>query len=339
MSKKMKFIIIITIGILVIVSILIGIKFYLIQKSNKEYGDWIYNSDYLYDKAINYLKVEKENLTKDKEKEDYQTFYSYHGFGIKEKDNKKYAYMYILEESYYVKHNRLRIDDKNAMLYKFAFENDEVENYIIPKEGENYKISVKEIFPDDIEKEALNYGTEKLKYNNIIEEHYSYLDSTVAIDVDYDENMIVIIGTCITDEETGKVSTINGKCIDGYGDIYKYQIPGSEEKNIINIDNDVISKYKGEKIGTILENDLNEIKDSLNNMEYSTSKEKNENNQLSFIKVANKKQNNNANVVVLDYINDDFINIINDTSEYRTQNTSIASQNIINILNKYNLSV
>lgn len=28
------------------------------------------------------------------------------------------------------------------------------------------------------------------------------------------------------------------------------------------------------KIGTILENDLNEIKDSLNNMEYSTSKEK-----------------------------------------------------------------
>ena len=34
MSKKMKFIIIITIGILVIVSILIGIKFYLIQKSN-----------------------------------------------------------------------------------------------------------------------------------------------------------------------------------------------------------------------------------------------------------------------------------------------------------------
>lgn len=295
MSKKMKFIIIITIGILVIVSILIGIKFYLIQKSNKEYGDWIYNSDYLYDKAINYLKVEKENLTKDKEKEDYQTFYSYHGFGIKEKDNKKYAYMYILEESYYVKHNKLRIDDKNAMLYKFAFENDEVENYIIPKEGENYKISVKEIFPDDIEKEALNYGTEKLKYNNIIEEHYSYLDSTVAIDVDYDENMIVIIGTCITDEETGKVSTINGKCIDGYGDIYKYQIPGSEEKN--------------------------------------------ENNQLSFIKVANKKQNNNANVVVLDYINDDFINIINDTSEYRTQNTSIASQNIINILNKYNLSV
>ena len=133
--------------------------------------------------------------------------------------------------------------------------------------------------------------------------------------------------------------TINGKCIDGYGDIYKYQIPGSEEKNMINIDNDVISKYKGEKIGTISENDLNEIKSSLNNMEYSTSKEKNENTQLSFIKVANKQQNNNDNVVELDYINDDFINIINDTSEYRTQNTSIASQKIMKILNKYNLSV
>lgn len=336
MSKKMK---IITIVILVIVSILIGIKFYLIQKSNKEYGDWIYNSDYLYDKAINYLKVEKENLPKDKEKEDYQTFYSYHGFGIKEKDNKKYAYMYILEESYYVKHNKLRTDSKKAMLYKFTFENDEVDNYMIPKEGEEHKISVKEIFPDDIENEALNYGTEKLKYNNSIEEHYSYLDSTVAIDVDYDENMIVVIGTYNADEETGKVSTINGKCIDGYGDIYKYQIPGSEEKNMINIDNDVISKYKGEKIGTISENDLNEIKSSLNNMEYSTSKEKNENTQLSFIKVANKQQNNNDNVVELDYINDDFINIINDTSEYRTQNTSIASQKIMKILNKYNLSI
>ncbi len=342
MNKKIKFILILSILILLIIIISISVKILLIKKSNEKYGNWIYDSDFLYDTAINYLKEENENSSQNRGKDDYQVFYNYHGFGIKEKDNKKYAYMYISKESYFVKHNKLRTDEKSAMLYKFTFENNEVINYIAPKDGSEYQNSVKEMFPDDIENEALNFGSEKLEYSNAVEEHYSYLDSTVAIDVDYDENMLIVLGSYGGNKPKAEANTINGKCIDGYGDIYEYQIPCNENQDIlVNIDdinNNIISKYKGEKINSISEEDLKEIKNNLNNIEYSTTDITNENNQLYFLKVA-KQDNSTNNTITLDYKNSDFIDLIKDSSEYRTKNTSTACQNILEILSKYSLSI
>lgn len=339
MNKNVKISIGIAIILFLIVTIFVVTRIIAKNKSNEKYGKWIYNNDFLYDKAINYLKKEKSsNDLASKGKEDYQTFFSYHKFGIKEKNNRKYAYMYILEESYYVKHKKLHSDGKKEMLYKFKFEGDEVVEYEATMEGKGYEKSVKELCPDDIEKKVLKFGTQNLKHNNEIEEHYSYLDSTVVMETDYDENMIVVMGTCKKEN-----SIIEGKCINGYGDVYEYQIPLNNKLNpledINNVDNSIICENIGKKIGSISEMDLNEIKSNLKEIDFSTKKVTNKRKELSFIKVAYGNTKNNSGTLILDYKTNDFINLIIDTSEYRAVNASKSGKKIIDILAKYDLSI
>ena len=341
MNKK-KTICIICIIILLIIILLLGIKIYFINKSNEIYGDWIDDSDFLYDKAIDYLKKESNEDIQAQEKDDYQIFYNYHGFGIKEKNNKKYVYMFILKESLYEKHDKLRSDGRSSMLYKFTFENNEVVSYEVPKDGQDYTYSVKEMFPDDIEDEALKFGEGKLKYNQEIDEHYSYLESTAVFYEDYDENLIVVFGFYGGNKTKAEANTIKGKCIDGYGDIYEFQIPCNENQELLvdvdNINNSIILKYKGNKLDSISEEDLREIENNLYNVNYSTEKIPNKNTELYFVKVALKNNDENSNIN-LSYKNNEFIDLIVNTSEYRTRNMSTASKNILNILTQYGLSV
>ena len=54
-----------------------GYRIFKEKKNIKKYGDWITDSDYLYDIAIDYLKERMYQNSKDRDKEDFQVFYNY----------------------------------------------------------------------------------------------------------------------------------------------------------------------------------------------------------------------------------------------------------------------
>lgn len=341
MNKKVKIIFIISIILLVVVGLVIGINVHLSNKSNEKYGYWITDNEFLYDKAIKYLKEEKYKIANDKDKEDYQIFCDYEGFGIKEKDNKKYGYMYILEESYYVKHEKLRSSEKSCMPYKFIFENNEVIGYETPQDGSEYIISIKDMFPNDIEHKVLNYNFNIIKLSKEVEKHYSYLESTLIIDVDYNEDIIAICGIYSDNISKHESNIIKGNCIDGYGDIYEYNIPCNENEELLvdinDIDKNIIAKYQGDYITSISKEDLNEIKSNLSNLreDYSNINTTNKDTKSSFVKVLNTNHYNGD--MIIDSNDGDFIDLIIYTSNFRQENISESSKNILNILAKYNL--
>ncbi len=152
------------------------------KKSDSAY---LTGQDHLYDIAIDYLREEymkeeeseKENW--EPELEDYQVFFDYKGFGISQENNKKYAYMWVLEEAYYVVNGDYHPGPGSSMPYKFEFEDDKVVNYEVPMDGTYYASSIKEMFPDDIEDDILNYKPwEELSVDDKVKEYYSYLDSS-----------------------------------------------------------------------------------------------------------------------------------------------------------------
>lgn len=344
MKKRIKLTLIFVILILLIIISIIRINIDLSNKSTEKYGNWITGDEFLYDKAIEYLKKEKLKTAKDINKEDYQIFYDYEGFGIKEKDNRKYAYMYILEESYYIKHNKIRSSEGSCIPYKFIFENNEVIDYKKPEDGSKYAKSIKEIFPDDIENKVIKYEFKDANLKKSVEKYYSYLESTLIVDTDYDEDIIVIYGVCSGNTTDSGSNTIKGKCVDGYGDIYEYKIPCDEKQEILlvieSIDKNTIAKYQGNKITSISSEDLNIIKSNLDNLkeEYSNTKTRNKNNQISFVKVFHKK-NNEDTILVLDYENNSLIDLLVETSDVRKENISEAGKEILNTLAKYNISI
>lgn len=341
MNKKVKVIFIISIILLLIVGLVIWINVNLSNKSNEKYGYWITDNEFLYDKAIKYLKEEKYKIANDKDKEDYQIFCDYEGFGIKEKDNKKYGYMYILEESYYVKHEKLRSSEKSCMPYKFIFENNEVIGYETPQDGSEYITSIKDMFPNDIEHKVLNYNFNIIKLSKEVEKHYSYLESTLIIDVDSNEDIIAICGIYSDNISKHESNMIKGNCIDGYGDIYEYNMPCNENEELLvdinDIDKNIIAKYQGDYIASISKEDLNEIKSNLSNLkeDYSNINTTNKETLSSFVKVLNTNHYNGD--IIIDSNDGDFIDLIIHTSNFRQENISETSKNILNILAKYNL--
>ncbi len=340
MGKKIKIILIILVIILVMASIFVRIHISLV---NKKYGYWIDNNDFLYDKAIEYLSKEEGKKADSVNKDDYQVFYDYEGFGIKEKDNFKYAYMYILEESYYVKHEKLRSDEKSCMPYKFIFENNEVIGYEIPKDGTEYITSIKEMFPDDIENKVIKYNFNTSKLAKKVDEYYSYLESTLIFHEDYNEEIIAICGNYNKNTSNSTNNVISGRCIDGYGDVYEFEVPYNENQepleNINNIDKNVISKYQGKKVDSIAKDDLNIIKNNLSTIKENYSDIKTQDIKISFIKVLNNiNKESNGNIIVLNYNNSDYIDLLIYTDSLKQENISESSKKIINILRKYKLS-
>ncbi len=169
MKKK----ILICFFILIVISILIfGI--FILKKDNTVL---ITDNEFLYDKAVDYILEQCKLESHDKDKEDYQVFIDFEGFGIEEKDNKKIAYMWILEESYYVENNELQSSTGSSMPYKFIFENNEVVDYEIPEDGIYYSSSIKDMFPDNIENKVMSFEMDNTKLKEEVKEHYSYLGS------------------------------------------------------------------------------------------------------------------------------------------------------------------
>ena len=174
MNKKIYFLVFL---LSIIVGTIIGVLML-----NKKYNTvLITDYDFLYDKAVEYIAEQKTINEHDSDKNDYKVFTDYEGFGIEEKNNKKIVYMWILEKSYYVEYNELKIDKGSSMPYKFIFENNDVINYEIPKDGSYYTSSIKAMFPDNIENKVLSFKIDDTKLKEQVKKHYSYLDFTSEI--------------------------------------------------------------------------------------------------------------------------------------------------------------
>lgn len=281
MKKKIGIIIFIIIIILLVVVAIATIM------DNKE--NWITNNDKLYAKAIEYIKKERKENGYNNEEQDYQVFTDYKGFGIEEKDNKKYAYMWILEESYYVKNGKLRSSEGSSMPYKFTFENDDVIDYEIPKDGTYYESSIRDMFPNSIENKVLMYNMDDSKLKTQVKEHYRYLNSTEIIHVDPDEEIILYTGYYGGYTKKQEANSIKGKCIDRYGHIYEYKIPCNENEEMLidvnKINKDVVEKYKGKMIDSLNKKDIDIILDNINNVndKYKNTEIKLEDSPYSFV--------------------------------------------------------
>ncbi len=177
MKKNVKVYLVIVIILLAIIGICIG--FFINIKDNSP--AWITDYEFLYDKAIQYVIKEETENSYDKNKENHKIFCDYEPFGIEEKGNKKYAYMWIIEEEYYVENYQVKSGEGSSMPYKFVFENNEVISYQVPRDGSEYGPSIKKIFPQSIEREVMSFSMDSSNLRKQVEEYYSYLQSSDII--------------------------------------------------------------------------------------------------------------------------------------------------------------
>ena len=153
---------------IVIILVLVILGYTFIKMNSKK------TNTTLYEEAIKYLQ--KKNDSKNKNKKDWKVFMSYKGFGIDKEEEYQYAYMWILEEAYYINEDgQLQLDTGSVMPYKFTFKDKKVIKYEKPETGENYKTSVGELFPKKISQKILDYKFEELSKKNIkkIKENYN----------------------------------------------------------------------------------------------------------------------------------------------------------------------
>ncbi len=153
------------------------------------------DSDYLYDEVINFIKEKEFKDNPDSINNDFNVFNSYNGFGIEKKNNYKYVYMWIYQQSYYIESEEygagLAISSGSSMPAKAIFKDNKLQDIIYPKDGSEYVSSIKEMFPGIIEYQVLNYDKDKNinKLFNEVEQkkniYYGYLNldmSKITID-------------------------------------------------------------------------------------------------------------------------------------------------------------
>ncbi len=180
----------------VVFILFIGLIFYnLFFKIN-----FVNDFDYLYEEVISFLKEKEFEENKDSKEKDFNVFYSYHGFGIEEKNNYKYVYMWVYEQSYYIEKEEyggaLAISSGSSIPIKVIFKDDKLLEIIYPKDGSLYNSSIKEMFPGIIEYQVLAFNKSK-NINRLFNEvedkknnYYDYLNldmSKITIeDLSYD---------------------------------------------------------------------------------------------------------------------------------------------------------
>ena len=153
------------------------------------------DSDYLYDEVINFIKEKEFDENPDSNYDDFNVFYSYHGFGVEKKHSYKYVYMWIYQQSYYIESEEfgggLAISSGSSMPVKAIFKDNKLQDIIYPKDGSEYVSSIKKMFPGIIKYQVLNYDKEKNinKLFNEVEQkkniYYDYLNldmSRITID-------------------------------------------------------------------------------------------------------------------------------------------------------------
>ena len=142
---------------------------------NEEY--FIDSDSELYQMAIQFLYDKDDNPNKDKD--NYKLFIDYNDFGVTKKQDYKYAYLWVVKQSYYVKNNKIVSDTGSSMPYKFRFNRyNSILDYEIPKDGNEYANSIKEMFPNTIEEEVLTYQIDDSEMLKEVKKYYSTLEDT-----------------------------------------------------------------------------------------------------------------------------------------------------------------
>ena len=132
----------IIIGIILFILVLFGGFYYRnrpIHQKDTDTETMVSDKDYLYDKGIEFIKEKFHDLNTRKEQKDYQVFVSVEKFGITEKDNYNYVYMWVLSESYFVKDDQLFNGRSNSSFYRIIFLEDEIFDYDMPINGRDYE--------------------------------------------------------------------------------------------------------------------------------------------------------------------------------------------------------
>ena len=137
----------------------------------KKHEEYIANSDYLYNIAVQHIIDNDDN--KERYNDGYKLFIDYSTFGITKDKSYRYVYMWIAEESYYILDNKIISGSGSSMPYKFTFElnDNKVIKIETPKDGNEYTSSIKEMYPDDIENKAINF---QWKDDTLIKEVRNY---------------------------------------------------------------------------------------------------------------------------------------------------------------------
>lgn len=178
--KKKKFI---KYGLILMIICIIIVLLFIFLGNNGE--NYISDNEYLYDKAINYLKEkEYQEINSMHDKKGYHFFLSYDGLGITEKKDNKYAYMWVLGEGYYLEEDEPVESNGYSMFYKFTFKDNEVVKYEIPKDGNEYTESIKKMSIDkDMYKKIINYDS-KLSNKELVSKYYSKVTDSNNIEKD-----------------------------------------------------------------------------------------------------------------------------------------------------------
>lgn len=150
------------------------ISIFMITGCNRK-ENYLTDNDYLYDIAVQYIIDNDNNLEKNNDR--YKVFTDYNEFGITKDEKYRYVYMWIVEESYYVVDNKLVIGPGSSMPYKFIFElkDNKIVQYEVPKDGNEYTSSVREMYPDDIENNVIHYQIKEDKLIKEVKNYYSDL--------------------------------------------------------------------------------------------------------------------------------------------------------------------
>lgn len=161
--------------IILVVAFLIFIVSPFVVKSNAS-GDEV-----LYERVRQYLiKLEQEKHKIERTEfavngDDFNVFIDMAKVGIERSGDETYVYAWVLMESCYAQEEL--VTSGTSMAYKFTIKNEEIVNYEVPEDGDQYAKSMEEIFPDNIRKkmEQASQLVDEEKIRTQIQEHYSYI--------------------------------------------------------------------------------------------------------------------------------------------------------------------
>ena len=187
MTKKLKIIM----GIVCFIFIMgIVYLFYVFDKSNTEI---VKDSEKYYKIVEEYLIAQEEPHYRIENKyeeintniNDFKVFISMEKFGVEQKNDEIYVYVWALVESYYMQEGKLICNSGSSIPYKFTIIDENVEKCEQPLDGTEYAPSIKRIFTNEIARKI--YDVDGSKLNKEVKKQVSeYYGDNYKKDYDVD---------------------------------------------------------------------------------------------------------------------------------------------------------
>ena len=116
---------------------------------------------------------------------DFKVFISMEKFGVEQKNDEIYVYVWALVESYYMQEGKLICNSGSSIPYKFTIIDENVEKCEQPLDGTEYAPSIKRIFTNEIARKI--YDVDGSKLNKEVKKQVSeYYGDNYKKDYDVD---------------------------------------------------------------------------------------------------------------------------------------------------------